>query len=117
MTKEINQGVKIILGRIESHPEEFKRLHTKSRWAWAFNIIFNDTSFISAEERAMVREKIAAIEGEEFTKRVLEELLVDKPDDSSHDDAAKLSHLNVYSTYQQQGQGSFWGSLFGFRNL
>jgi hypothetical protein len=87
-----NQGVQIILNRMQSHPEEF--VETKNnRWAWVIEKVLvrvedkHETKdhhrlplpFLSNDEVDALYDKYMSIQGEAFTHRVMRELLEDDP--------------------------------------
>ena len=87
-----NQGVQILLNRMQSHPEEF--VETKNnRWAWVIEkvlVLVEDKNeanshhslplpFLTNDEVEDVYDKYMSIQGEAFTHRVMRELLEDDP--------------------------------------
>ena len=92
MTK-MNQGVEMVLARMESHPHEFAlRINAdgglianppRGRWDWLMNKILlrksNQTTyeyaFLTDYEVSALYDKYMEIQGDEFTKRVMAELL------------------------------------------
>lgn len=85
-----NTGVRILLARMESHPEEFKwlfphKLPVGAKWHDVMYIVMDlKNSFISEEDRKALIDKYATIQGEAFNEYVMEVLLhVDSPDSTS----------------------------------
>ena len=78
----MNAGVEILLGRMESHPEEFQ-WDNGTRWVWLLRMLDGedpegrDLSFLPDEEIQALRSKFNSIQGEAFTRTVMRELLVD----------------------------------------
>ena len=85
-----NQGVQILLNRMQSHPEEF--VETKNnRWAWVIEKVLVRVEdkheanshhrlplpFLTNDEVEAVYDKYMSIQGEAFTHRVMRELLED----------------------------------------
>ena len=68
----MNDGVKILLKRLESQPEEL------GRWESTFN---NYKKYLTEEDRQLVWDKICAIKQQEFTDKVLGKLLADREED------------------------------------
>jgi hypothetical protein len=68
----MNDGVKILLARLESKPEEL------GRWEHTFN---NFKKYLTEEDRQLVWDKICAIKQQEFTDKVLGTLLADKEEE------------------------------------
>lgn len=81
----MNAGVEILLKRMDSHPEEFQGLDThirglgttsKTEYRWEHHIrAALNSKFLTAEERALLLDKLSSIQGETFTKAVLRELM------------------------------------------
>lgn len=69
----MNNGIKIILNRMRTNPEEFRHGHN-SRWI----MLVEDWWFmLTEEEREAFRSGIRDVLSEAFEKRVLEELMLD----------------------------------------
>jgi hypothetical protein len=66
----MNDGVKILLERMQTHPEEFHGDFNK----WV-HIINEFEKFFNASERALVNGALSNIRREEFTRVVMQELL------------------------------------------
>lgn len=89
----MNQGVEIVLARMESHPHEFAlRINSdgglisdrpRGRWDWLMQKVLlrksNQTTyeyaFLSSYEIDQLYDKYMEIQAAEFTKRVMAELL------------------------------------------
>lgn len=69
----MNDGVKILLERMKTHPEEFYCDH--NRWS---EIINRFEKYFNASERALVNGALTNIRREEFTSIVMQKLL-DEP--------------------------------------
>ena len=69
----MNEGVKILLERIKTHPEEFTQ---GGRWV-KFLYEYND---ILPEELEPLKTEIRKLVAEQFTKEVMKELLDAEPD-------------------------------------
>jgi hypothetical protein len=76
----MNQGIEILLARMESHPHEFYNLHQHdntppgTRW----DALLREATkgkFVTEEERTALQDKLSSIQGESFTKAVLQELM------------------------------------------
>ena len=78
----MNQGIEIILARMDSNPEEFHGINN-SRWRHLVVPLLQVDSikiaWATKEEIEAVRTKYYSIQGETFTKHVLKELLEDEP--------------------------------------
>jgi hypothetical protein len=66
----MNDGVKILLERMQTHPEEFHGDFNK----WV-HIINEFEKFFNASERALINGALSNIRREEFTRVVMQELL------------------------------------------
>lgn len=105
----MNAGVEILLGRMESHPEEFQWDNGTARWSWVLRMVHGekgyanepwgpDLSFLPDEEIQTLRSKLHSIQGEAFTRTVMRELLVD-------DEGEKDPHTQVDARYIMGGNG------------
>ena len=76
----MNQGIEILLARMESHPDEFYNLHLpsyrSSRWGSLLDEAIKG-KFTTEEERTALQDKLSSIQGESFTMAVLKELMGD----------------------------------------
>lgn len=87
----MNQGLAILMERIDTHPEEFiGRSSVKahmSRWGTLIDIATDHArsdTFITPEERAALVAKLAVVRGDYFHKEVLHKLMdAESGDDSS----------------------------------
>jgi hypothetical protein len=66
----MNDGVKILLERMQTNPEEFHGEY--NRWSDAINKF---EKFFNASERALINGALTNIRREEFTSIVMQELL------------------------------------------
>ena len=66
----MNDGVKILLERMQTNPEEFHGEH--NRWSDAINKF---EKFFNASERALINGALTNIRREEFTSIVMQEIL------------------------------------------
>ena len=66
----MNDGVKILLERMQTHPEEFHG--EPNRWA---DILNKFEKFFNASERALINGALTNIRRDEFTRVVMQELL------------------------------------------
>jgi hypothetical protein len=100
-----NQGVQMLLNRMQSNPEEFTErgvLHP-GRWDWLMEQVIrrvehhhqNDDNyrielpFLTNEEVDALYDKFMSIQGEAFTHRIMRELLEDGEDEVS----AEYDHI------------------------
>jgi hypothetical protein len=76
---EMNKGVEILIGRMESHPQEFQHDVMRGeygRWANVLAQVMQGDIF-SEEERAAVQQALRTTRREQFTKRVIQQLMAD----------------------------------------
>jgi hypothetical protein len=66
----MNDGVKILLERMQTNPEEFHGEH--NRWS---DVLNKFEKFFNASERALVNGALTNIRRDEFTSIVMQELL------------------------------------------
>ena len=69
----MNKGIEILLARMESHPEEFAR--DNDRWEHLFN---HYKKYMTGEDKEAFWDKLCEIRSQEFTERVIKQLLADK---------------------------------------
>lgn len=72
MADEVHEVVKLLLARMESHPEEFDGSHTRSRW---YTTLIDIEEYAPAEHAALVKAKVAAIRLDKTHREVMDELL------------------------------------------
>lgn len=68
----MNEGMKIILERMDTNPEEFL---DNSKWEM---IIHRHLEYLSAEDRKAFNDKMNALKSERFTAEVMKELMRDE---------------------------------------
>lgn len=107
----MNRGVRILLARMESHPEEFdyytdRKKLVMSRWDWVIQAICRrvennhkanaayvlDLQFLTDEEVNSLHGKFMSIQGDAFTKKIMSELLED-------DSSPKQGELFMLTTH------------------
>lgn len=85
----MNDGVKILLARMDSHPEEFADLfvqdqgRTHGRWGMVLRIVRDTGGFLSEEDKTALLDKYHSIQGNNFTQCVMRELLEDTKEPST----------------------------------
>jgi len=87
MTAEINQGIRILLERMKSNPEEFEIDRVRStegiyrfrnnKWNFIHEYIRED-SWVTAEERKLLLNGISKVQADAFTRNVMATLLKDE---------------------------------------
>jgi hypothetical protein len=71
----MNEGVKILLERIKTNPDEFTE---QGKWA---KLLHDYKDFLSNEDLKVISEKINELMSQKFTKAVMKELLAPEEDD------------------------------------
>ena len=66
----MNDGVKILLERMETHPDEF--MDFGSKWG---KIIHEHKDFLNAEDRQTLTDGLNSLMQQRFTEKILEELV------------------------------------------
>lgn len=90
----MNEGVRILLERIKTHPEEFMK---GGRW---INLLSEYTEYIP-EELKPITEEVRKLVKDEFTRDVMKELLHAEEEDP-FDEALKRARQNqLLSTHQK----------------
>jgi hypothetical protein len=68
----MNDGVKILLERMKTHPEEFVSEHGSSKWG---SLIVAYKEHLDPEDRQAITEGMKIVLQQRFTERVMEELI------------------------------------------
>ena len=83
----MNQGVALLLKRMETNPEEFplRNGHTMydSRWGKILKYVLDDDrrgSFLSETERQLLADKYWSLQATAFSEAVMQELVDPEPD-------------------------------------
>jgi hypothetical protein len=71
----MNEGVKILIERIKTHPEEFTE---GSKWS---HLIQSHKMFLSEEDAKALEDSLNGLMQQRFTERVMKELLAPQEDD------------------------------------
>lgn len=74
----MNDGVAIVLKRMETHPEEFHG--DKNKWMFIYKEFFRDA--MTEEEKGAIYDRLKEIRKEEFTQRVMETITREEIRDS-----------------------------------
>lgn len=69
----MNDGIAIILKRMDTHPEEF--YGEEKKWAFMYKEYFRDV--MSESEKAAIHEKLKAIRKAELTQKVMHALMAE----------------------------------------
>ena len=70
----MNDGIAIVLARMETHPEEFYTTAT-DKWKFIYSDYFKDA--MTETEKGMIYDKIKEIRKAEFTARVMQTMTAD----------------------------------------
>jgi hypothetical protein len=74
----MNDGIAIVLARMETHPEEFYTTAT-DKWKFIYSDYFKDA--MTETEKGMIYDKIRQIRKDEFTARVMLTMTADITND------------------------------------
>lgn len=74
MADDMNEGVRLLLARMESHPEEFEKY---GRWHEILSLATSD-NFLSADEIAQINTKLIEQRRRWFTSAVMTRLMADE---------------------------------------
>jgi hypothetical protein len=107
MTAEINQGIRILLERMKSNPEEFEIARSKeglyrfrnSKWNFIHEFIGVD-SWVTAEEHKLIMDGINRAQAEAFTRQVMATLL--KDEEPEPDSAHKSNAITAKAIVESQ---------------
>jgi hypothetical protein len=78
----MNQGIEILLARMDSHPQEFDSeamTGRYGRWTHTVDLVLAIGGSFTDEERNALNKKLRELERERFTRRVMKKLL-DEPE-------------------------------------
>jgi hypothetical protein len=78
---EVNEGVGIILARMESHPEEFFGMHenNNNKWRWMFAESLREV--MSEPEKAAIFEGMKKVRRLEITHKAIATIIPDEDED------------------------------------
>ena len=111
----MNQGVEILLARMDSNPDEFVGTSwpSKNKWAWVIDDLRRrmvptkedkefgqPLRFLSDDEVRMLWEKLESLRADQFTKAVMQTLLHEEEETNHFEDAmrAGIGKLSAYQT-------------------
>ena len=81
MNKEMNEGVRLLIERMKTNPEEFDigdgALYSSNKWGKLINGAMSDVNIFSKEEREAVKEAFLKVRRDNFTADVIRTLTVD----------------------------------------
>lgn len=119
---EISNGVKILLGRMASHPEDF--YGDASQWRFMFSEKFRDV--LTEPEKGMIHEALKELRRGEFNLLVLQAILRDEEEKKEAEEKEKAaeamgargrslgqqSKQNYQAMNQQAGMGTPIGNPY-----
>jgi hypothetical protein len=85
----MNEGVKILLERMKTNPEEFL---DRGKWK---NLIEGYASYLNPDDYKLIREELNKLHQQRFTEQVMKELLAPEEDDDF--DMGKYFRANLSS--------------------
>lgn len=96
---EVNEGVGIILARMESHPEEFFGMHENagSKWRWIFAESLREV--MSEPEKAALHSGMTKVRRLEITHKAIATIMPDESEDDEYADEGVTKTL-MANTYQ-----------------
>ena len=116
----MNEGVKILLERIKTNPEEFydpkNGLHVSTKWG---RIIADYQGFLDEEDKKALNDALSKMHQQAFTERVMKELLAPEEEDGSlgkqwyqAQNATRLGGATPVrsSTLQSNGTNAVWAN-------
>jgi len=99
----MNDGVAMLLERMKTHPEEFlfadKFAGKGNKWAY---LVENYTPYLTKEDQELLQEGIRAVHQQNFTEKVMEEL-VDPKRESALRQLQQVAAKNMPSAGATQG--------------
>jgi len=99
---EVNEGVGIILARMETHPEEFFGLgETNSKWRWIFSE--NLREVMSEPEKAALHSGMTKVRRLEITHKAIATIMPAEEEDDGYADEGVTKTL-MANTYSQPKQ-------------
>jgi hypothetical protein len=99
---EVNEGVGIILARMETHPEEFFGLgETNSKWRWIFSE--NLREVMTEPEKAALHSGMTKVRRLEITHKAIATVMPDEEEDDEYADEGVTKTL-MANTHPQQTQ-------------
>jgi hypothetical protein len=68
----MNDGIRILLKRMETHPEEFDALGRDSKWE---NLVYKFSEWLDEKDKEVFKDAIKKMRQQKFTELVMEELI------------------------------------------
>ena len=103
---EVNEGVGIILARMETHPEEFFGMHenNNNKWRWMFAESLREV--MSEPEKAAVFEGMKKVRRLEITHKAIATIMpAEEEDDEYADEGVTKTLMANRHTQPKQTQG------------
>lgn len=92
---EVNEGVQIILNRMESNPEEF--FGEQQKWSWMFKETLREV--MTEQEKAALHAGLVKVRRLEITAKAVATVLPDEKEDDGYADESVTKTL-MANTYQ-----------------
>lgn len=92
---EVNEGIQIILNRMESNPEEF--FGESGKWSWMYKETLREV--MSEQEKAALHAGLVKVRRLEITAKAVATVLPDDSDDDKYADEGVTKGL-MANTYQ-----------------
>lgn len=82
MNKDMNEGVRLLIERMKTNPEEFRidegTLYSNNRWSKLLHTAVTDEKTFTKDEREAVKEAFLKVRRDNFTTDVIRTLTVDE---------------------------------------
>jgi hypothetical protein len=92
---EVNEGVGIILARMETHPEEFFGLgETNSKWRWIFSE--NLREVMTEPEKAALHSGMTKVRRLEITHKAIATIMPDEEEEGYQEPMGRGAMKNTY---------------------
>jgi hypothetical protein len=100
---EVNEGVGIILARMETHPEEFFGMHENAgtKWRWIFAESLREV--MTEPEKAALHSGMTKVRRLEITHKAIATIMPDESEDDEYADEGVTKTL-MANTYSQPKQ-------------
>lgn len=97
----MNDGVKILIERMKTNPEEFDAMGRDSKWE---NLVYRFHEWLDEEDKEAFKNAIKKMRQQKFTELVMEELIY--PQQKTEDWVEK-----VMDSHGLNSKGTTWGRL------
>ena len=99
----MNNGIEIILARMDTHPDEF--MFGNEKWKFIYSDYFRDS--LSEGEKGAIHDKLKQLRLEEFNQRVLQTLV---PEEEQEDEWTDIKTNFGNAPMKSQGSAVSYGT-------